>query len=56
MKMSAMHSEESLVSQCLEFSKMLTDKSVPFSFSLTVGTNLSFSVETRGKEALPSAK
>ena len=49
-------SEESLVSQCLEFSKMLADMSMPFSFSLTVGTKFSFSVEARGKEALPSAK
>ena len=49
-------SEESLVSKCLEFSKMLADKSMPFSFSLTVGTKFSFSVEARGKEALPSPK
>ena len=35
---------------------MLADKSMPFSFALTVGTKFSFSVETRGKEALPSAK
>ena len=52
--MSALPHEESLVSQCLDFCQMLAGKSMPFSFSLNVGTHFSFSVDTRGKEALPS--
>ena len=52
--MSALPNEESLVSQCLDFCQMLAGKSMPFSFSLNVGTHFSFSVDTRGKEALPS--
>ena len=39
-----------LVSQCLEFCQTLAGKSLSFSFSLTIGTNFSFSVDTRGKE------
>ena len=44
-----------LVSQCLDFCQMLAGKSIPFSFCLKVGHN-SFSVDTRGKGALSSAK
>ena len=40
--------------QCLDFCQMLAGKSLFFSFSLTVGNNFSFSVESRGKAALSS--
>ena len=45
-----------LVSQCLDFCQMLAGKSLPFSFSLKVGTNFSFSLDTRGEGLLPSTK
>ena len=48
--------DASLASQCLDFCQMLAGKSLPFSFSLKIGTNFSFSLETRGKEALSSPK
>ena len=54
--MSALPQEESLVSQCLDFCQMLAGKSMPFSFSLNVGTHFSFSVDTRGIEAVPSPR
>ena len=41
-----------LSSQCLEFCQTLADKSLTFSFSLTIGSSFSFSVDTRGKEVL----
>ena len=41
-----------LSSQCLEFCQTLADKSLTFSFSLTIGSSFSFSVDTREKEAL----
>ena len=41
-----------LASQCLEFCQTLAGKSLTFSFSLTIGSSFSFSVDTRGKEAL----
>ena len=43
-----------LASQCLDFCKTLAGKS--FSFSLKIGTNFSFSLDTRGEELLPSTK
>ena len=47
------HEEDAkLVSQCLEFCQTLAGKSLSFSFSLTIGTNFSFSVDTMGKQAL----
>ena len=45
-----------LVSQCLDFCQMLAGKSLPFSFSLKIGTNFSFSLDTRGQGLLPSTK
>ena len=48
--------DASLAYQCLEFCQMLAGKSMPFSFSLKVGTNFSFSLETRGEVALSSPK
>ena len=41
-----------LATQCLEFCQTLAGKSTTFSFSLTVGTSFSFSVETKGKDVL----
>ena len=47
------HEEDAkLVSQCLDFCQTLAGKSLSFSFSLTIGTNFSFSVDTMGKGAL----
>ena len=56
--MAAMLSEEDakLASQCLEFCQTLADKSLTFSFSLTIGSSFSFSVDTRGKEVLASPR
>ena len=45
-----------LVTQCLDFCQMLAGKSLPFSFSLKIGTNFSFSLDTRGQGLLPSTK
>ena len=50
MPLSEEHSK--LLSQCLEFCQTLADKSLTFSFSLTIGSSFSFSVDTRGKEVL----
>ena len=50
------HEDAMLASQCLDFCKMLTGKSITFSFSLTTRTGFSFSVDTRVKEALTSMK
>ena len=52
--MAATAEDRSLVSQCLDFSQMLAGKGLSFAFSLTVGNNFSFSVDTRGKGALSS--
>ena len=41
-----------LVSQCLDFCQTLASKSPTFSFTLTLGGSFSFSLDTRGKEAL----
>ena len=45
-----------LASQCLDFCQKLAGKSLSFSFSLKIGTNFSFSLDTRGEAALSSAK
>ena len=45
-----------LASQCLDFCQMLAGKSLSFSFSLKIGTNFSFSLDTRGEAALSFAK
>ena len=50
------HEDAMLASQCLDFCQMLTGKSITFSFSLTTRTGFSFSVDSRGKEALASKK
>ena len=45
-----------LASQCLDFCQVLAGKSLSFSFSLKIGTNFSFSLDTRGEATLSSAK
>ena len=46
-----------LVSQCLDFCQTLAGKSLNFSFTLTLGNNFSFSLDTSEKKALaPKAK
>ena len=52
--MTATPEDASLATQCLDFCQMLAGKSLFFSFSLTVGNNFSFSVESMGKAALSS--
>ena len=54
--MTAMCEDATLASQCLDFCQMLAGKSLSFSFSLKVGNNFSFSVETRGKGPLSLQK
>ena len=47
------HEEDAmLVTQCLDFCQTLAGKSLTFSFSLTIGTSFSFSVDTSGKGAV----
>ena len=49
------HEEDAkLVSQCLDFCQTLASKSLTFSFSLTIGTNFTFSVDTMGNGNLAS--
>ena len=43
-----------LLSQCLDFCKSLSSKSLTFSFALTIGDSFSFSLATRGEVALAS--
>ena len=51
------HEEDAmLVSQCLDFCQMLAGKSLSFSFSLTLGTSFSFSVDTMGKRDMVPQK
>ena len=45
-----------LVSQCLDFCQTMAGKSLTLSFSLTLPTGFSFSVDTMGKGALASQK
>ena len=45
-----------LASQCLKFCQTLADKSLTFSFSLTIGSSFSFSMDTREKEVLASPR
>ena len=55
--MAAVSEEDAkLASKCLEFCQTLADKSLTFSFSLTIGSSFSFSVDTREKEVLVPQK
>ena len=42
--------ESSLASQCLAFCQALASQGQAFSFSLTIGSSFTFSLDTRGKE------
>ena len=48
--MSVSEEDAKLASQCLDLCQTLAGKSLAFSFSLTIGSSFSFSVDTRGKE------
>ena len=48
--------DTALASQCLDLCQMLASKSLSFSFSLKVGNNFSFSMESRGEGALSPQK
>ena len=50
--MSVSKEDAKLASQCLDLCQTLVGKSVTFSFSLTIGSSFSFSLDTREKEAL----
>ena len=50
--MSVSKEDAKLASQCLDLCQTLVGKSVTFSFSLTIGSSFSFSLDTRGKEVL----
>ena len=54
--MTAMCEDTALASQCLDLCQMLASKSLSFSFSLKVGNNFSFSMESRGEGALSPQK
>ena len=54
--MTAMSEDTTLASQCLDLCQMLAGKSLSFSFTLKVGNNFSFSVDSRGKGALSPQK
>ena len=45
-----------LASQCLEICQTLAGKSLPFTFSISIGSNFSFYVESRWKEVLANPK
>ena len=45
-----------LVSQCLEICQTLAGKSLPFTFSINIGANFSFSSDSSGKEVLANPK
>ena len=47
--------EAQLAAKCLDLCQMLAGKNLPFTFSLKVGTNFSFSVDTRGKGGLSAS-
>ena len=50
-----MTEEAQLAAKCLDLCQMLAGKNLPFTFSLKVGTNFSFSVDTRGKGGLSAS-
>ena len=50
--MSVSEEDAKLASQCLDLCQTLAGKSLTFSFSLTIGSSFSFSMDTRGKEVL----
>ena len=55
--MSVKEVNSAILSQCLDFCQTLAGKSLNFSFTLTLGNNFSFSLDTSEKKALaPKAK
>ena len=54
--MQVIEEDAKLATKCLELCQMLAGKSLTFSFSLTIGSSFSFSVDTRGKEVLATQK
>ena len=54
--MQVIEEDAKLATKCLELCQMLAGKSLTFSFSLTIGSSFSFSVDTRGKEVLASPR
>ena len=48
-KMTAMESDSSLATKCLDFCQMLTSQGKAFNFSLSIGSAFSFSLDTREK-------
>ena len=55
--MSVKEDNSAILSQCLDFCQTLAGKSLNFSFTLTLGNNFSFSLDTSEKKALaPKAK
>ena len=50
--MAATPEDASLASKCLDFCQMLAGKSLSFTFSLTVGNDISFSLDARGEGTL----
>ena len=52
--MSVKEDNSALVSQCQDFCQTLADKSLIFSFTLSLGDSFSFSLDTSGKEAVAS--
>ena len=46
--------DPTLASKCLELYQVLVGQKQPFTFSLTVGSSFTFSLDTRGKEEPPS--
>merc|ERR1712129_244042 len=51
LKMAEMSEVDSNVkSKCLDLCQALVDKGTPFTFSLTIGSNFTLSLDTRGKE------
>ena len=46
--------DPSLKSKCLELCQALVDKGTPFTFSLTIGSTFTLSLDTMGKEKSPT--
>ena len=55
--MSAVGEEDSpLVSKCMDFCRALTNQGEAFNFSLSIGSNFSFSLDTRSEEGKKSLR
>ena len=47
--------DPTLASKCLDLCQALVGQAIPFTFSLTMGSTFSLSLDTRGKEVPPSS-